>query len=152
MVFRSLLERPHRTWLLIAFACCILEMQSGCRVLRRRAERAELDNARQLSLRGTDALDRDRYQDAELLFAEALQNCPNDERAQWGYAQTLWQRGATESAIEHMREAIRLSGKNAEYRVRLGEMYLAIGELQSAGMERSRTRSTRTIAMPRPGH
>lgn len=100
--------------------------------MRHRNGSDHLSGARQLSLRGADALDRSRYQDAEALFTEALQSCPTDERAHWGYAQTLWQKGSHEQSIEHMKEALRLSEKNVDYMVRLGEMYLDKNDLPNA--------------------
>lgn len=101
-------------------------------MFRQRASNEELVQARQLSLRGADALQRSRDADAELLFSEALKHSPMDERAHWGYAATLWNRGDSQKAIEHMREALRLSGKNPEYAVRLGEMYLEVGDQKQA--------------------
>jgi tetratricopeptide (TPR) repeat protein len=83
-------------------------------------------------LRGADALQRSRQQDAELLFSEALRNSTLDERAHWGYATTLWNRGERPRAVQHMREALRLSGRNPEYAIRLGEMNLEMGDRKSA--------------------
>lgn len=109
----------------------------GCHTLVHRKSDSQLVAARQLSLRGADALQRSRQQDAEILFSEALRNSPSDERAHWGYATSLWKRGNKERAIEHMREAVRLSGRNQtgrnpEYTIRLGEMSLAMGDRKSA--------------------
>lgn len=100
----------------------------GCRSLRDRSANQKLVQARQLSLRGTDAIQRQRYQDAELLFSEALKQSTLDERAHWGYASTLWERGDKTKAIQHMEESLRLSGSNPEYAVKLGEMYLEVGD------------------------
>ncbi|XZE42963.1 tetratricopeptide repeat protein [Pirellulaceae bacterium SH467] len=100
----------------------------GCRSLRDRSANQKLVQARQLSLRGTDAIQRERYQDAELLFSEALKQSTLDERAHWGYASTLWERGDKAKAIQHMEESLRLSGSNPEYAVKLGEMYLEVGD------------------------
>jgi len=105
---------------------------SGCRVFRGRGPDAHSVKARQLSLRGADLLRRSRYEDAETLFTEAIQNCPTDERAHWGYAATLWENGQRPLAIQHMQEAVRLSGSNPEFLVRLGEMYLAEGDYEGA--------------------
>jgi tetratricopeptide (TPR) repeat protein len=104
----------------------------GCRGFAQRKSNSQLVTARQLSLRGADALQRSREQDAELLFSEALRNSPLDERAHWGYATTLWNRGDRQRAVEHMREALRLSGRNPEYAIRLGEMNLEMGDRESA--------------------
>jgi tetratricopeptide (TPR) repeat protein len=97
---------------------------AGCRVMTNSSRNQSLLTARQLSLRGTDALQRGRGQDAELLFSQALSNSSNDERAHWGYAKVLWQTGDKSKALEHMNEAYRLSGSNPDYAVALGEMYL----------------------------
>ena len=104
----------------------------GCRTLVQQKSNSQLVTARQLSLRGADALQRSRDQDAELLFSEALRNSSLDERAHWGYATTLWKRGDRQRAIEHMREALRLSGRNPEYAIRLGEMNLEMGDRVAA--------------------
>ena len=116
-------------WLGIAL---IASLNSGCRSFVQRTSNSPLVAARQLSLRGADALQRSRQQDAEILFSEALQQSPLDERAHWGYATTLWNRGDRERAVKHMREALRLSGKNPEYAIRLGEMSLEMGDRKSA--------------------
>jgi tetratricopeptide (TPR) repeat protein len=105
---------------------------AGCGILRNRTENKQLVHARQLSLRGADALQRSRSQDAELLFSEAIKQSPMDERAHWGYATTLWNRGDQAKAIEHMREAIRLSGDNPQYLVQFGEMLLTVGNYSEA--------------------
>ncbi len=125
-------RQPCFAWLMMLW---IVWGTVGCRVLRQRGADQQMAGARQLSLRGADALDRDRFQDAELLFSEALQCCPTDERAHWGYAQTLWQKGSKQEAIRHMQEAIRISGTDPEYMVRLGEMYLSIGDLPNAAQQ-----------------
>ncbi len=106
---------------------CLLS-SIGCRSLSYKRREIPLVSARQLSLKGVDALDRDRTADAETLFLEALQSCPADERAHWGLAEILWTRGETASAIAHIQEAVRLSGGNPDYRLRLGQMYLDLGD------------------------
>jgi tetratricopeptide (TPR) repeat protein len=88
--------------------------------------------ARQLSLRGIDALQRGQLTDAELLLGRAIQMCPLDERMQCHYADTLWQLGLRDQAVAHMEEAVRLSGGNPDLTVRLGDMYLASGAVEQA--------------------
>jgi tetratricopeptide (TPR) repeat protein len=105
-----------------------LVANSGCRVFRGYGTNPSLVTARQLSLRGADALQRSRTQDAELLFSQALALSPLDERAHWGYAMTLWEKGEKHQATHHMSEALRLSGRNPEYAIQLGEMHQEIGE------------------------
>ncbi len=121
-------EIPCAWFLLLAILLGI----SGCRVLRGDTSNKSLVTARQLSLRGADALQRSRDQDAELLFSQALALSPLDERAQWGYAMTLWQRGDKQKATQHMSEALRLSGRNPEYAIQLGEMYQELGDYAAA--------------------
>lgn len=103
----------------------------GCRVLRNRDTR-DLSTARQLSLRGADALQQRKYSDAESLFVEALRQSPGDERAQWGYSEVLWQRGEYAQATQHMVKAADLSGANPDLLVRLGQMYLQQNDLEHA--------------------
>jgi tetratricopeptide (TPR) repeat protein len=97
-----------------------------------KARNQSLVNARQLSLRGTDAFQRNRDQDAELLFSQALSESPQDERAHWGYASVLWKSGDKRKALEHMNEAFRLSGRNPDYAIQLGQMHLDLGQFDSA--------------------
>jgi tetratricopeptide (TPR) repeat protein len=104
----------------------------GCRMLVGKARNQSLVNARQLSLRGTDAFQRNRDQDAELLFSQALSESPQDERAHWGYASVLWKSGDKRKALEHMNEAYRLSGRNPDYAIQLGQMHLDLGQFDSA--------------------
>lgn len=123
----------HIGWFTInALLASFMAASVGCRGLAQRTTNTQLVSARQLSLRGADALQRSRDQDAEILFSEALQQSQIDERAHWGYATTQWKHGNKDIAIKHMREAVRLSGKNPEYAIRLGEMYLDTGDLKSA--------------------
>lgn len=113
--------------------CCLSLLNcGGCRVFRGGGTNTSLVTARQLSLRGADAFQRSRNQDAELLFSQALAISPLDERAHWGYAMTLWQRGDKQKATHHMSEALRLSGRNPEYAIQLGEMHQALGDYQAA--------------------
>jgi Tfp pilus assembly protein PilF len=119
-----------RCRVIVLLAVCFL--CQGCRSLRSVRQTRELSAARQRSLRGTDELQQQNYDQAETLFAEALRRSPADERAQWGMAEVLWQRSECGAAIEHMEQAAKISGENPELRVRLGEMYLKEDELQAA--------------------
>lgn len=94
-----------------------------------------LRQARQFSLRGADALQMQKYDDAEALFAEALRRCPTDERAHWGMAEVQWRRGNCQTATHHMEEASRMSGNNPDLLVRLGEMHLQAGRLAEAQVQ-----------------
>ena len=122
-----------RTATALAVVCGLFLLScGGCRVFRGGGTNTSLVTARQLSLRGADAFQRSRNQDAELLFSQALAISPLDERAQWGYAMTLWQRGEKQKATHHMSEALRLSGRNPEYAIQLGEMHQELGDYEAA--------------------
>lgn len=122
-----------RAWLAVWISVALLPaLVPGCRALTSGQTNKPLVSARQLSLRGADALQRGRDQDAELLFSQSLALSPLDERAHWGYATTLWNRGDKERATFHMTEALRLSERNPEYAIRLGEMYLELGNYADA--------------------
>jgi tetratricopeptide (TPR) repeat protein len=126
----------HLALILIAIVVILLP---GCRSMSGKRRDQPLVSARRLSLKGAEALDRARYDDAEMLFAEALESCPSDERAHWGFAETLWKRNDQDEAIQHMNEAVRLSGGNPDYLVRLGEMYLSVGDSLNARVQAQAT-------------
>lgn len=105
---------------------------SGCRVWRRPPVGEALAGARQLSLRGAESLQQEKWSDAETYFSEALKESGMDERAHWGYAETMWKKGDRVLATQHMEEAVRLSGGNPDLTVRLGQMLLEQGRLDEA--------------------
>jgi tetratricopeptide (TPR) repeat protein len=109
-----------------------LPIATGCAGLSRRWQPDDAVLARQIAQRGMDALDTGNWQRAEEFFAKAVEICPVDERVQARYAESLWHRGSRREALEHMKEAVRLSGGDPELMVRLGEMHLQIGELAQA--------------------
>jgi tetratricopeptide (TPR) repeat protein len=88
--------------------------------------------ARQYSLRGMEAMQRENWDEAESLFARAVSTSPVDERARCRYAETLWRRGARKQAIDQMEEAVRLSSNDPKLLVELGEMHRAEGDLSRA--------------------
>lgn len=117
------------TSLLCSVLCCCFA-SSGCRALScKLANDENITAARQLSLQGISAQQKGRWDQAENLYASAVTKCPTDERARCGYAESLWQRGAHDEAVAHMEQAVRLSGDDPERVVQLGNMYLALGQL-----------------------
>jgi len=125
-----------RMTLAAAFLCAVMLPSGGCRVFRgHKVSEEGIAAARQLSLQGIDAQQRGQWDRAEMLFAAAILKCPSDERARCGYAEALWQRGQCDKAISHMEDATRLSGHDPERLVRLGQMYLARGNLKGAGRQ-----------------
>lgn len=104
----------------------------GCACWGRNAKEAGVVGARQLSLKGIDALQGGKWEDAEALFADALRQNPSDERAHRHYAEVMWNRGEQKAAIHHMEESVRLSGGDPALLVQLGGMYLGREDLQAA--------------------
>jgi len=105
---------------------------SGCRSIRAGAESRQSIAARRLSRQGLEAMHHGNWEDAEELFAGALDLNHADDRANWGMAETLWRRGEREQAVEFMNAAVRQSGSHPELLVRLGRMHFEQGELAEA--------------------
>src|SRR4051812_36410057 len=100
---------------LVAAVVAIALGSAGCRIFRtHKISEESIAAARQLSLQGIDAQQRGRWDQAEGLFAAAIVKCPIDERARFGYAESLWHRGALADAISQMEEAVRLSANDPE--------------------------------------
>lgn len=117
---------------LVLLAPVLVGSAMGCRSLRRSQSNATLAEARKYSLRGAEALQSNKTDDAEALFTESLRRSPQDERAHWGMAEIQWQKGNHAVATRHMQEAARISGNNPELLVRLGEMNLEQGQIAQA--------------------
>ena len=100
--------------------CLLLPCVLGCSGLSRRWQPDDVVFARQIAQRGMDAVDAGNWQRAEEFFAKAVEVCPVDERVQSRYAEALWRRGSRPEAVEHMKEAVRLSGGDPDLVVRLG--------------------------------
>ena len=121
---RHLAGRLQRIWLLAAL---LASSVTGCASLCRNPVPAAVVSARQISLKGIEAMEQGRWDEAEALFASAIETYPADERAQQRYAELLWRRGDRDNAILHMEQCSRLSGGDPNLRVRLGEMHLSQG-------------------------
>ncbi len=105
---------------------------SGCRAIRSRSESQPSIAARRLSRQGLEAMHHGRWDYAEELFAGALDLNEADDRANWGMAETLWQRNEREDAVTYMKSAVRLSGSHPELLVRLGRMHFELGQFEEA--------------------
>src|SRR5262245_45324139 len=80
--------------------CLLPRSGVGCRAFRcPKTSDEAIAAARQLSLQGMDAQQHGRWEQAELAYASACEKCPRDERARFGYAEALWERGAQDEAI-----------------------------------------------------
>lgn len=116
----------------VALGLALLTTAGGCRSLGKQPVAENVVEAREMSLRGLDAMQRGRHEEAEQLFAAAIKTCPVDERARRNYADLLWKRGEYGQAVKQMEEAVRLSGGDAGLLVQLGQMQLARGEHEAA--------------------
>jgi len=123
------LARSTARWLIAVTLAMAL---AGCASLGRNRNQDAIVSAREIALRGTDALQSGRLEQANQLFARAVEVCPVDERVRARYAESLWQQGSRAEAIENMQQAVQLSGGDPELQVRLGRMQLAVGNLQRA--------------------
>jgi tetratricopeptide (TPR) repeat protein len=128
----------NRTGYVVCIFFLSIACAAGCTSLYRKPAADNVVAARQLSLRGIDALQQENWEEAEALFGRAIGACATDERAHCHYAEILWRRGASEQAIDHMEQAVRLSGGDPGLLIDVGEMYLARGDLARAAQQADR--------------
>lgn len=114
--------------------CVLMICITGCRAIRRFGDSRQAIAARRLSGQGFEAMHDGQWEDAETLFTDALEVSKSDDRAHWGKAEASWQRGQTDLAIDHMKQAVRLSAGDPKYVRRLGRMYFDTGELEQADL------------------
>lgn len=119
-------------WLIAIVLSYSLACLTGCRLMGRNAAGDRLLASREMTLHGVDALEQGRFEEAEALFGQAIRHCSVDERARSGYAEALWQRGASDLAVAEMEKAVKLAPGNTEMLVRLGEMRLSRGDRDGA--------------------
>lgn len=119
--------------LLIATLLLAVSLTSlGCRAIRQHVESRQSIAARKLSREGLEAMHHEKWEDAEEAFTGALALNQADDRAHSGLAEVLWERGEREKAIEHMEQAVRLSGAEPQLTVRMGRMYYDVGRIEDA--------------------
>jgi tetratricopeptide (TPR) repeat protein len=116
----------------LAAAALATSLCAGCRTFGKQPVAENVVEARQMSRRGLDALERGNHAEAEKAFADAIARCPVDERARCHYAELLWQRGERGAAVKQLEEAVRLSGGDAALHVRLGQMQFQRGDAAAA--------------------
>ncbi len=121
-------SHPLKLLLLLA----VLNVVGGCRAIRRFGDSRQTIAARRLSGQGFQAMHDGRWDIAETLFTDALEVSKSNDRAHWGLAESFWQRGEQDAAIEHMEHAVRLSAGDPRMVQRLGRMYLELGRLEEA--------------------
>lgn len=122
----------------------VLVPMSGCAWYKKGPVTSNVIESRELSLSGMKAMERGRVEQAELLFARAVESNPTDARAHCQFAEALWQRGAAEKAIGHMDKAIEYSANDPLLLVQQGEMFLQLGELSRAASNADRAISINT--------
>lgn len=122
---------PLRLQLRVLIVVLVLAT-GGCRAIRQFGESRQSIAARRLSRQGLKAMHEGQWEIAETLFTNALDVSKADDRAHWGLAESLWQRGERTSAIAHMEQAVRLSAGDPKLVQRLGRMYLDVGRLEEA--------------------
>jgi tetratricopeptide (TPR) repeat protein len=109
-----------------------LAVNGGCRAITRYGESRQSIAARRLSRQGHEAMHAGQWDVAEGLFSSALELTATDDRAHWGLAESLWQRGERQAALKHMEEAVRLSASDPRLMCRLGKMYLELDRVAEA--------------------
>lgn len=108
-------------------------MLAGCRLPGTHgAESSSLLACRQLSQQGVSAMERQQWQKAEELLAEAVETCRTDAEARRHHAEALWNCNDQARAISEMAEAVRMLPDDPALRVRLAEMQSASGQLAMA--------------------
>ena len=110
---------------LLAGAC-------GCSTFSQQVVDSNVVRCRQQCQAGLEAARRGKDESALDRFAAACESCPVDERARRLYAESLWNQGDQDAATKQMAEAQRLSGGDPEATIRLGQMHLAMGNVQRA--------------------
>ncbi len=132
---RSDFRAGWRLTLLVVSVAWVLVGSSGCRAISRYDQSRQSISARRLSRQGLEAMHVGQWDVAESLFASALDITTTDDRAHWGLAESLWQRGERTNALRHMEEAVRLSGSDPRLMRRLARMYLDLDRIEDANRQ-----------------
>ncbi len=114
---------------------CVFCLALGCRTISRYKESRQTIAARRLSRQGLEAMHAGQWDTAEGLFSGALDITQADDRAHWGLAESLWQRGEREAALKHMEQAVHLSASDPRLMRRLARMYLELNMLEQAEVQ-----------------
>lgn len=116
-------------------ALLVVVIGPGCRAISRYGENRQSVAARRLSRQGLEAMHAGQWDVAEGLFTSALELTAGDDRAHWGMAEALWQRGDLDAAANHLETAVRLSDSDPRLVRRLGEVYLQMQRLEEADQQ-----------------
>lgn len=130
---------PASQWHPVAFNICLFLVLfcslflTGCKTFTQRGPVPEaVASCRQLSQQGIDHIHQGKWEQAEILLAQAVAACDSNAEARQQYAETLWHRGARKEAVTQMEAALKLSPEDATLHCRLGEMNLAMRDFQKA--------------------
>lgn len=104
----------------------------GCTKLRRPSTLGQLAESREFLFEGQAQARTGDWQQAEALYREAVDACPQDERAHGHLADSLWNLGRTQEALTSQLKAVELSPGETRHRLRLGEMYIELGQGEQA--------------------
>jgi tetratricopeptide (TPR) repeat protein len=105
---------------------------AGCRSLDRAPVSQSVVEGRQLTQQGVNAMERGDWRRAESLLERAVATNAKDVDARRNYAETLWQREAKTEALAQLEAARKLNDCEPALAVRTGEIYLAMGQINSA--------------------
>ncbi len=126
------MNRIRSSLLMGLIAVVLVTTETGCRAIGRFGESRQTIASRRLSRQGLKAMHEGEWSVAETLFKDALEVSNSDDRAHFGLAESMWQRGEREAAISHMEQAVRLSAGDPKLAERLGRMYLDVGRLEES--------------------
>ncbi len=115
------------TLMLLLIGSGLSGLSTGCSHFQKRSSVVDLDSARKLSFDGIRKSQNGNWQGAEEDFRQAVEVCPEDERAHALLADALWHSGKTSEALAEQRQAVTRSGGDPKQHVRLGEMLLERG-------------------------
>lgn len=108
-------------WVRGLIVVCLLNTISGCALCRWSRSDQNLGVARQLSLRGAEAMQRGNADEAERCFLDAIAKHPQDERCHVLLAELRRKQGRSAESTEHLERAVALSGDDPHLLVELGE-------------------------------
>ncbi len=132
------MKKLHIQSLALSLLTVSAVLNTGCRAIRNIGQNQHSIAARRMSRQGIQAMREGEWSAAEQLFNNALAESDHDDRAHRGLAESLWQRGEREAAIQHMEHAVRLSAGDPKLVERLGRMYLDVGRLDEADQQCTR--------------
>ena len=114
-------------------AVALVLSAAGCRLPGREGPVSpSLVASRQFCQQGVAAIERNDWEQAERLLADAVKTCPSDPDARRHYAEALWHRGARKEAVNELEEACRQAPDDPSLHVLLAERRLAMGHVEQA--------------------